>query len=68
MDRLHLLPGQTEIVQQPQHAVLRYSGRRSAPAQAFGLTDPRLVLEPDLEPLSFGMVTRDLSDQRCEFS
>jgi hypothetical protein len=37
-----------------------------AAAQAPGLTDPRLVLEPDLEPFGVGMVVRDLGDQRLD--
>jgi hypothetical protein len=38
-----------------------------AATEAPGLADPRLVLEPDLEPRGVGMVARDLGDQRRDF-
>jgi hypothetical protein len=36
-------------------------------ADAAGLADPGLVLEPDLEALGLGMLAGDLGDQGREF-
>src|SRR5918994_502441 len=54
-------------VAQIAHAARAHAALEPAPAQAPGLADPRLVLEPDLEPLSLGMVACKLGDQRWAF-
>jgi hypothetical protein len=50
------------LVAQVAHAARAHAALEPASADAAGLADPGLVLEPDLEALSLGMVAGDLGD------
>ena len=55
------------LMAQVAHAAGAHAPLEPASADAAGLADPGLVLEPDLEPLGLGMVAGDLGDQRRKF-
>jgi hypothetical protein len=52
---------------QVAHAARAQAALEPAAAEAAGLADPGLVLEPDLEARGVGMVAGDRGDQRREF-
>ena len=52
---------------QVAHAARAHALLEPASADPAGLADARLVEEPDLEPLGFGVVAGDLGDQQREF-
>ena len=55
------------LVAQVAYAARAHAAFEPAAADAAGLADPGLVLEPDLEPFGVGMVAGDLGDQRRKF-